>query len=312
MKKDQYNEIGELLCLQDAKIEPLLVELMEQGILRKSNFVISNKGLFTRSYLKEVKDFREKEWNNVPYLEIEINREGLYDMLPKMVFHKQEQASAYDTIDRYIAESRHEKEQEAEARLFFAPIEQEFFRNRLQIEKEERALNQGFENPLQQILFSRYWSDTKGVEEDYKDILLYLLPLSHQIAGNDKALEGCISTLLGEEVQMLRVPSHPHDFSDEIAIPLGEAKLGIDWVLGQSVASETETLVISIGPIALKSVSDYLPKGPKARLLNVICESFVPFELDYVFHITLEERATGFRLIDKEETTARLGYSTVL
>lgn len=310
--KGNVQEYQQLLASHEARMEPLLAELLEQKKLSFDDFVLTSLGTFSRGYLKDIIDCTIKKYNNQEYLSIGLSREGLYDMLPKAIFHAQEKSSPTQSTERYITDnSRREQEREQEAKNFFLPIEQEFYRLKINIEQEERRLIQGFLNPLQNTLFKRFWQDATAIEEEYKDILLYLLPLTHKIAGNDETLADCLSTLLGEQVQITRISKKADDFEEIHSFRVNNMNLGVDFILGNTIASEVDQLLVAVGPVKLNTIRDYLTGGAKQKLLEIFCECFVPFELDYVFHISLEETQKAF-VFNDDMNTSRLGYSTVL
>ena len=305
----KLSELNKILPSHEAKMEVLLSELVKNEEISLNEIVIMPIGTFARGYKKDILKCTKRKWNKKELINLEIVREGIYDMLPKALFHEQNQADPFDSIETYIEESHKEKKEEEEAREFFLPIEQEFFLNRLRIESTERQLTSAFENPLQDLVFDNFWENSKLVGKRYKDILHYLLPLSHYIAGNDRQLEECLKTFLSEKVQIFRTNSNSENFEAFYESRLGENLLGVDTILGEEVKSELQTLFVKIGPIAHSTIIDYVAGGEKEMLIRIICETFLPFELDYIVHVEVNPNENEFVLND-DLNSSRLGIST--
>ncbi len=296
--------IGHIL-LHSSRMEPLIAELAEQGLLRLDELVVKPKSIFKRAYSKDITAIEilkgEKNKSRDQVL-VDVSREGLYDALPEFLFHQPEPPTNYKVFDQRIKESERTKEEEAEAREFFLPFEQEFFRKKLEIEQEERNLFSCFSNPLQLEIFQRFWTDVKGIDEYSKSILFFLLPLAQKIAGNIKLMELCFSTVLGNKVEIQKNYDAHGAYSSDSMVSLGEAVLGDNLILGLQVKNELPSLTITIGPVDPSVVPQYLPGGGKQRLKSILFDYFVPIEYDKSTNIELERETLRRKL----EVTKRL------
>jgi Type VI secretion, TssG len=308
------HKVLEKMLLNDARMEPLLAELLESRLINPDSLVIRSKSTFKRAYNRDITGIeviQEKKGKTEETVAIEISRGGFYDSLPEFFFHEPEAPTVYKNIGQRVKESERVKDEEAQARKFFLPLEQEFFRKIIQIEQHELKLTSGFGNPVQQEIFERFWTDTGSIGAYSKAILFYLLPLVHQITGNQELMRLCFSAVLREDVEMRRASPAQNAFSGQCTPSLGGAALGANFIAGSAVLDELPGLEIIIGPIELRSVSEYLQGGEKQRLLAILCDYFVPVELDIVTHVELKKEETAF-VLSEGPATAYLGFSTIL
>lgn len=307
------------LVQHPARMETLLSELIETGVLDPDLLVIRPQNLFKRGYSRDILSIQEfaserSKKKQPDTVQVDVCREGFYDMLPEFLFHAPDTISGYKKMDRRVQESEQAKEEEANARKFFLPLEQEFFRLRLDMEQEERTLLSGFSNPMQRALFDRFWTDVKGIGNYAESILFYLLPLAHKIAGNRLLMTAGFQAVLREQVQLEVVsPCPASKTSDhETSLPgLGGAALGFDFVMGAAVSEDLPDLLVRIGPIDLDVLPDYLDGGNKTRLLTILYSYFVPAEMEVSTEIILKKQAQNF-VLNEDAATGRLAYSTYL
>ena len=115
----------------DIKIEVLLAELIKNFPELKNHFLITNKGQFTRNYRRDILQTSTHNFDTtvLPYLLIELSRDGFYDMLPEGVFHYPTASEVRQDVADMTREYKKKKKEEQEARVFFTPFENEFLFN---------------------------------------------------------------------------------------------------------------------------------------------------------------------------------------
>ncbi len=298
-----------------ARMELLLAELIEAKVLSEDALVVRPRSLFKRSYSKDVLGYevttKEGKKKQTETVAIDVAREGLYDALPEFLFHTPEVMSGYKNLEQRVQESEKAREEEAEARRFFLPFEQEFFRQRIHLELEERSLLSNFSSPMQRALFDQFWTDVQGLNPTQEAMLFHLLPAAHIIAGNRPLMAACFSAVLQERVSLHHAPPATAVPSSDDGPTLGEATLGLDFVAGEMAAEDLSDLAVNIGPLDLDDLPDYLEGGKKSNLLTVLYNYFVPAEMDVQTHLNLIKQEEGFVLND-DGGTARLAFSTYL
>ena len=89
----------------DLKVEFILGELLESG-LDPEDVVINALGIFKRRYGKDIVggEMREYKTNKRQYLKLDINRNGIYDLLPKGLFHQPQNRKNNITASQAIEE----------------------------------------------------------------------------------------------------------------------------------------------------------------------------------------------------------------
>ncbi|MBN8682911.1 MAG: hypothetical protein J0L99_09660 [Chitinophagales bacterium] len=304
------------LARHPARLEPLLAALILQGRINPGNLFYRPKSLFKRAYSKDVAQFNiiqvaHGKKSQESQVWVDINREGFYDTLPEFLFHRPETASGYKNIDQRLRDSQKVQEEEAAARQFLLPFEQEFYRTRVNVEQEEQKLLSGFSNPMQRIIIERLWPDVPDIDNNSLSILFYLLPLAYTITGNRSRMEACFRTLLRENVTLTDIASENYSTEIRDNQQLGFFTLGVNMILEGILEEELPKLRIEIGPIPQHRMLEYIGNGNKKILLNILCNYFVPFELDVETTIKLDKPDEAFRFND-DPSSALLGYSTYI
>jgi hypothetical protein len=177
MKDESIKNIFEELTsiYQDVKAEILITEIQEKTNLLEDNFLINNKSTFSRSFRRDiisVKNDTDRDW-----LTLNLSRNGLYDHLPEGLFHSKKSSK----ITSYAAFRKRQKKEEQDARLFFSPLENEFFYQKLKIEKNERELLYNFSNLKDDFLLD-FWNLECDMPKEFALKLIKILPYSHKIA----------------------------------------------------------------------------------------------------------------------------------
>ncbi|MBK8566767.1 MAG: type VI secretion system baseplate subunit TssG [Saprospiraceae bacterium] len=304
----------EKLLLHEARMEVLVAELLDSKLLEPSSLLIRARSTFRRGYSRDIMGAElipppKNATKTAPTLALDLSRDGLYDHLPEFVFHEPEVPVAYKTHEQRLKKSEQVRDEEVNSRKFFLPFEQEFFRKKIQVELLERKLISINSSPIQEEVFEKFWTSVSGVEPPQRAMLFYLLPLVHKIVGNMALMQSCFEVVLKEKVTLRKKKMPQADFDRCHAPQLGEAALGADFIVGGSTENELSMLEVSIGPLELTSMPDYIENGKKHQLLTILYDYFVPLELDVETKILLEEAANGFT-ISAAAGTGRLGFST--
>ena len=146
------NIFAELISVyENLKAEVLIAEIQENSDITVDDFVIANKSTFSRSYRRDIISVDNVLYDNM--LTLNLSRNGLYDTLPEGLFHEHQVSKGAHS---YTARREVVKKEEHDARLFFAPLESEFFYQRLNVECNERALLDDFYNLKDDFLIN-FW-----------------------------------------------------------------------------------------------------------------------------------------------------------
>lgn len=299
MKADEIQSIFEELAsvYENLKAEVLVSEVQENS-KEEIDFLINNKSTFSRSYRRDVIDVEKFEEDT---LLLNLSRNGIYDSLPEGLFHSQREVNRQSS---YTAKRKKYKDEEKEARAFFSPIENEFFHQRLKIEKNERDLLENFYS-LNDDLLIDFWKINKSIPKAYILKLVKLLPYSYKVSGNLELTRLSLKKILNVEVQFSK------KMESKVFQEKGEKKqLGLDFVTQSKNSSVFQPfLEVLIGPIKEEEIEEYIKKDGILKFINVFYDYFIPLELDVVTKFLVDKKR-GFVL--SEEQSPTMGISTII
>lgn len=309
----------------DVRLEVLLAELIANEQIADSQFRVNHLGLFRRSYRKEIERvsvYRQEDAKTPKYLVFELWREGLYDSLPKGLFHNLRKDKKPKRLEKAKADVEHQAKEQKAARDFFAPIEQALFRFRIQMEHEEKTILGGFKAPaLTRVLARQLWGlDLSNIPLSRAVPLLDFLPHAFQYKGDWKRLGPIFSFLLGAEVRLEQYGSSLVELKEPEQARLGQRHLGLDFVLGASFCDGVARLRISIIGLRAAQAVEYAPGLPQHELLDILCSFLLPIEAEVDVQLALQKNEQAFRL-SESQTDANdykptfnntLGYTTYL
>jgi hypothetical protein len=293
----------------DIRAEALMGQVVQQA--GAGDIVAINDGRFFREYRKDLYavDRIEDSWKQ-QLLQLHLSRTGLYDLLPEGLFHQSVgENNRNDAATAMAAYSRRDKKKEGAARKFFQPVENSFFWQRVQLEREEEQLLAGIDSGMLTDYFFRFWGFPEGLNKNSGVLLVLLLPYAHVIAGNLDLMQSSLSILLQEKVNIRQVaPSL--SYADEQDGGLGNLALGNDMVCGNHFWEDHTCLQYDIGPLQNSFPSEYVQGGENDILLEVFNNYFAPVEADITINIEVDREKALIRLDD--EHSPILGYSSML
>lgn len=266
-------------------------------------------GIFRRFFSKDVEKItsrlntlKEEEW------EVFLHREGFYDFLPEGFFHTNNRKYFKDHTETIAEFSMHKKE-EKNARQFFMPLEQEFYKHHINKEIFEQEFYFTPETIREFIDFYNLKALDLNIYQ--KATLFFVMPYVSIIAGNLRLTETCFEIILQEKVQ-IKTQSSPvvNAYLDKLPV-LGTIVLGLDTSLGNDVLDGSPQLLIEIGPL---SKSDSLLSflfGSNRKLVDWLVALLIPADLTSHVGVLLNEQDEAFYLREKSHES-RLSYSTSL
>lgn len=302
----------------DLKLEVVLADLLAHGY-SFDDFIVRPISLFARRYRRDIgtvrEELAEQQWRG-PKTAIEVHREGLYDALPQQVFHHAGDPAPAPGVRAMVADIQAQRRREKATRRFFLPFEQEFYRFRVLLEQEERRYMTNLSAQWYNEVLARFWEIAGQLPPRQVTTLLYLLPLAHSIVGNLTRTQQVFESVLEVPVRLRTVA--PLTFAAEdltepgaaLGAVLGQGELGRDFVLGGAYQETLPALEVCLPSLSTTLLAVYLaPDSWQARALQLLCNYFVAFETDVVFHYEVAAANQSFVLSDEGET-AILGYTT--
>ncbi|MBO0933322.1 hypothetical protein [Fibrella aquatilis] len=319
----------------DVRLEVILAELYFEGFDPKKDLLVHPVGLFERSYRKDIGEPRvgnadvygEGEASIDPgrrtYLNVKVNREGLYDYLPEGLFHQpsnetRDQKEVFEDIDEQARRQRG-------ARQFFQPMEQEFYLQGLLMELEERTylvneqtLRQQSQAPNGQgDVLRQFWD----LPKDLLDIrqlnnLLHLLPIAHRLVHNNVLVTEVYELILGVPVEIRTIAPLVHLITladDDVPSPnaLSKAELG-GFSLEGLYQDTMPAYEIRVGPLNAEQLNDFLADGRSRKIMNLLTKYFLPAETDVIDHLLVDEANQYLTLSDDETPSSILGVASYI
>lgn len=208
-------------------------------------------------------------------LEIDVSREGFFDILPESIFfHPNDGYATQLTKAQALAE------QEANARKFLLPFEQLFYWLRLD--------NETYEARIEDRL-ADWWLNLEGVdmgETDLTDrqqaILHQMLPHLSNIVGNWSLTAQWLELLLSKKIEIAEKAPPQYPLPDEVQKRLGDGILGEDFVIGTTFCDGLPSLNIILKGLTSGELADYMPEGAARDILeNTLLSWLLPVETPY-------------------------------
>ena len=286
----------------DIRAEVFLNEVISKYKFNLEDVTILNQGTFSRGYRRDMLNVRKKDNDKV---DVFLSRNGVYDKLPSGVFHqeiKQDSDKPFNQI------RKQGKAEEKAARKLFAPIENEFFIQKLSIQNTEEALKRNLANSEKSFLFD-LWGIKDLVDKEFIFSFSKLLPLSQKISRNKTLIAKALEEILQNEVT-IEEAWKPFDGHEKTPTETDDFVLGINSTLETKQNSYLFPKYLTT--IKLKDPEayiEYLPGGKCHQLIRVFWEYFVPLEIDLELAI-VTEKENHFTL--NNTANAVLGLATTI
>lgn len=297
----------------DLRAEAVLAELLLAGNAEADDFVLMPNGGFGRGARRDVERLHPPgamEWSGQRAI-VEMNRLGLYDLLPEGLFHPVRRTRPFVNADDAVREVQHNNEVEKAARAFFLPLDHELLLARLQLELGERQLTAELLNDRTGRGVVGFWQPPAELSGEELGRLLMLLPHCHRITGSIKAMAKALSEILSVPVNIT------HAYVGRSASPaatgpaLELATLGVDTVLHGALDEVERILRIAVGPVHPMIADEFAPGQAGQRRLALLLEYLCAADQRWEVEVRLEEAECQVQL-EANGVSCRLGLSTVL
>lgn len=266
--------LEELTALEpDFKASVVAAEIADS--FSQEDIFFRNNSTFRRPVSKDIAGITwSDEDDAAAQLIFDLNREGLYDMLPEAVVHAPLAKKEKNELDRKRGVIL--KQEERAARKFFAPIENEFAHRSLYLDVLEREILRNNNPQRTRQFFEYFFGDSHILSDRQVLILTYILPLSHKIRGNTRLMALAISKMLGYEVAVdSKLSMEPHALVRKTPT-LGDATLGIDTVLNDHFVITEVNYVLTVRGISAKEYPEFIGSGHQANVLAFVAGFLFP------------------------------------
>jgi hypothetical protein len=309
---DKLEKMNELLqqIQTDIRLEVILAELIEDG-LGQDEFTVVSSSLFKRNYHRDIEKTEETIYGPAKKkrLSFIVNREGIYDLLPQDLFHQPSDFTDSSNTERIIQEIQIQNELERAGRLFFMPIEQEYYLQRVKLETEERTYLFETNSDLPGEIFDDLWDFPDFLDLIQKSKLGVLMPVLNKIVGDIRLTSLIFNMITGDEITIVESP--PLRKNILIEPELGKMNLGIDSILAGEVCSTISSLTLQI-TVQPENLSDYLPGGKKIKIHEFLCNLLLPFEKIVLIDLDLSKSPIPFIAENETSFMGRLNFTTAI
>ena len=294
----------------DYKSEILISEIIEKKE-KNIDIFIQRVGGFRRNYDKDVHSITlENVDGEQEQIKALINKDGIYDYLPEEVFHLDILSEKQNKDLTFTQKYQQRKQQEADARNFFAPLEDEFTKLLIELEAQERASCNNIlsENVINDLFTNKITNDIVLLDSQ-KAILNFFLPMSNKFRGNEKFLAYFLSLLLNQEVtcSLGIFPSVIRSIETE---SMDSKTLGVDLVTEGDVKTTESICRIQLNNTSRKNSIDFLENGNSRKLIDYAAFYFLPHNTQFEIFVNFALEETYFSLGLENDPTF-LGINTV-
>ncbi|WP_226798644.1 MULTISPECIES: type VI secretion system baseplate subunit TssG [Chryseobacterium] len=297
----------------DFKAEAVAVNLLKYH-RAVSNIFIERVGVNDRAYLKDIKSISSSYLGfDEEVFTIETYREGIYDYLPEGLFHPPSLGASRKNVDTVVREIRKQKRVEDDARKFFRPFELEVFFTEISalLKESEFDITSSTDSLLETV--SELWPMIKMLDKQSAYIFMHILPFFHQIRGDKRWFERCMTAFLQVPVKVSFSPNIIDGIEkNDNSMLLGNSRLGVTYIPSGPHMDGQRNWVVNIGPIPYGDMKKYIQGSPFRNVLQALYDYFLPVTVDVEENFVTEKEEYSFSLEDDERNASRLGYSTFL
>jgi hypothetical protein len=288
----------------DYRAEVIAAALIEQGVDEELIEII-REGICRRGISTEVeKVSREYSVSDqLDYVCIRANKEGMYDMLPEGVFHQPIKKSLNKDREEILEEFKIHNQEEFFARRFFHLFELIADRTLTGASLFESKYNRKTTSPEFTELFIRYWPVLEMLTLKQGVFFMHIIPLLHKIRSHYKEVEQAFSYILEVPVRISTVILPAKKAARHFESILGESRLGVDLVLDKEFDDGIYDLKLTIGPISAGTMKNFLETSKGYRILESLCEIFLPAHVFVVKDFIIDPQDSSFILSDDTNTT---------
>jgi hypothetical protein len=299
----------------DFKVITKAAEMIENGEVEADQVMLLPMGGRKTAYAKDMggHSVYYSESRHQDCLLIDLNREGLYDMLPEGLFHQPPTGSAGYSEEEMVEDVQRRRAEEKDARKFFMPFEAELNHLRTIVELYENRLDKRTSyNDLTRI-FAAKWREFDLLDNEQGIIWMNLLPLINE-RRNDLSFLGELLSLLFKIPFSVTPKSglmKTAAIADHMQFRLGSGNLGINTIIGASFSTDAEEIVIHIGPADTTRLIQFMPETPNAYLINLAISYLIPVETECTIELLAAEK-DKVAALGADSNNSFLGFTVYL
>jgi len=275
------------------------------NFLKDYNIHYKFQDFFERGYSKDIKDIKTSNGAVSKIHYAYLTKLGFYDIFPEIIFHTSNHAGyTQEMVDHY----KERKKQEAAAKDFFQPLENELFNYLLDTEKQETDITSALGDREFLVLLNKIWDIDQNLPYDMMSKVFKFIPFIHKISGNIEAIAYMLEHIFNEKISITETPVYINDISNIS----DELRLGDNFALKASNITYLKKYIFTINNIKkLNSITEYFDNGKINKIIALFLNFTIPFENDFEINFTISPSKQEFVLDDKPYT-GRMNISTKL
>lgn len=297
----------------DLRAEAVLAELLLNSAIPSNSFIQWPNGGFGRAAGTDIERLSPPgaiAWADLKAV-VELNRPGLYDLLPEGLFHQMQRSRPFIGAADVVDDIRHNNAIEEAARTFFLPIDHVLLDTRLHVELNERRLTAELLKDRTGTGVTGFWDPPKVFSGMELGKLLMLIPQFHRITGDTVAMAHAIGDVLDMPVCIEHRYVQDRRAPQQAPPALDDMHLGVDSVLHGLTTTVERLMVVKIRPLDPAKGDDLAPGQPGAIKLHKLMEYLAAADQLWDLEVEMPPSYGGSRL-EGEGVSCRLGVSTIL
>lgn len=298
----------------DYKAEVIASELIEQGSDAEHTLIIRH-GASHRGTAKDVDNVKVVFMQNdlSDYLHINVNRDGIYDSLPEVMFHTNMQSERKRTRNAIIREIQQHRTEEAKARSLFRPLEAAIDHARIYVQTHERMIDKKnlYRNYVD--IFVQYWPIIGLLSLPQAVYFMQAVPIMRDINNDFEKMSQVMTGILGYNVKIRKGPMMPAEYKKEnSSTRLGECKLGRSMILDNNFTDGYHNIQIWIGPMQQENLEYFVIGANGEKILNALIDMVIPCDRAVEIKFKVIPEHERYTLTNDKGIGSRLGINTVL
>lgn len=285
----------------DLKAETFAAYLQDEVPI---NFIFSD--YFKRRFSHDITDIGSLQ-SAYKNLQVNLSRRGFYNIFPERFFHSTYSSTPF--VQTMVNDYKNRKIEEQHARAFFAPLEEEFFLQKIATEQEESTIFKSLGSPDLVNFLTNLWNINPKFPKVMATKILKTIPFMHKIAGDLPLLTRILETIIQEDIKVTKDFATVSESELTHGVPL---QLGVNLATAGNGKTFLPKYTFTIDQIAQpEEISEYLPQGSIASLVSFFLEHTLPFESDYEVNFTLKKNKQEF-VMSEAVYAGRLGISSTI
>ncbi|WP_316795190.1 type VI secretion system baseplate subunit TssG [Pedobacter agri] len=299
----------------DYKAVTFAAELVEGGMVDMEKIEILPVGGDTRAFSKDLKNSYDyySHHRSTTRHRLEVNREGLYDMLPEGLFHHIPKGNNALDEEEMIKDIVERREEEKNARLFFSPFDIEIYHTRMIAEVYENRLDKWNTYDDMNQIFQLGWAEFRSLNNEQSIVWMHLLPEISQRRNDLNFLAQLLGALFNTAFVITDITDQKRmvPIANEQLMVLGQGSLGIDSIAGNEFPSDNDQISIKIGPCSPDLIVSLMPERHQRKILDMVLDYLIPFDTDV--DLTFANNSQGqSSALDIDSAEVYLGYTVYL